>query len=401
MVPNSKHPLNAKKPRKDFPLFPHQRGYWAKKVKGKLHYFGKISDDPRGDAALIQWLEEKDDLLAGRTPRSAREGLTVAMLCNHFLTAKDTQLKAGNIKPRTFGEYLQACQLVVDSFGKNRLVEDLAVADFELLGATIIKKGYGVHRRGNCIQRVRTLFKYGTDAGLISVAIKFGPDFKKPSNRLVRAHRQKRGKRMLEAAAIRILIQSADQPLKAMIFLGINCGYGNQDCGELLRSAVDLKAGWLDFPRPKTAIERRCPLWPETIDALRDALMKRPKAQKPEDDRLVFITKYGHPWPKETTDNPVTKEFRKLIDSVDTAQAKKAKTQRIKSPDKIYRPGIGFYALRKTFATIAGESTDQVAVNHIMGHADNSMAGIYRERISDKRLHNVVTVVRRWLFPDS
>ena len=59
----------------------------------------------------------------------------------------------------------------------------------------------------------------------------------------------------------------------------------------------------------------------------------------------------------------------------------------------------GFYALRHTFETIAGESKDQVAVNAIMGHVDNSMAAVYRERISDERLQAVVDVVREWLWP--
>ncbi len=49
----------------------------AKKVKGKLVYFGKVSDDPKGILALEKWLNEKDDLLAGRTPRVSGDGLTI------------------------------------------------------------------------------------------------------------------------------------------------------------------------------------------------------------------------------------------------------------------------------------------------------------------------------------
>ncbi len=68
----------SKKPRPDFPLFHHAsiRGA-TKKVKGKLVYFGKVSDDPKGILALEKWLNEKDDLLAGRTPRVSGDGLTI------------------------------------------------------------------------------------------------------------------------------------------------------------------------------------------------------------------------------------------------------------------------------------------------------------------------------------
>ena len=62
------------------------------------------------------------------------------------------------------------------------------------------------------------------------------------------------------------------------------------------------------------------------------------------------------------------------------------------------RRGIGFYTLRHCFETIGGESRDQVAVDAIMGHVDSSMAGVYRQRISDVRLRAVVETVRSWLF---
>ena len=135
------------------------------------------------------------------------------------------------------------------------------------------------------------IFKYGFDAGLIDKPVRFGPTFKKPATRIMRAHRQKNGARMFEAAELRTIIDAADQPLKAMIMLGINCGFGNTDCGTLPKSAVDLKTGWVNFPRPKTAIERRCPLWPETVEAIQEAIEQRPKAKHQEDDDLVFITK--------------------------------------------------------------------------------------------------------------
>ena len=67
---------------------------------------------------------------------------------------------------------------------------------------------------------------------------------------------------------------------------------------------------------------------------------------------------------------------------------------------KLHRPGLGFYALRHTFETIAGGSRDQVAVNHIMGHADQSMAEVYREHIEDDRLVAVTDHVWDWLFAE-
>ncbi len=79
----------------------------AKKVRGRLHYFGKWADDPKGKAAFQRWLDQKDDLLAGREPRAKiiPDGPTVADLCNSYLTYKKAALASQEITPRTFQEY--------------------------------------------------------------------------------------------------------------------------------------------------------------------------------------------------------------------------------------------------------------------------------------------------------
>jgi integrase len=168
--------------------------------------------------------------------------------------------------------------------------------------------------------------------------------------------------------------------MKAMILLGVNCGYGNADCGTLPLSALDLQRGWVNYHRPKTGITRRAALWPETVEALKVVLAERRRPTKATNAGLVFITSQGLSWHKDANDSPVSKEMRKYLDAL----------------------GINghrnFYALRHTFETIGGESKDQVAVDHIMGHARDDMASVYRERISDGRLKAVSDYVRKWVF---
>jgi len=366
------------KPRPDFPLFAHATKRWAKKIRGKMHYFGPWDD---ADGALNKYLEQKDDLHAGRTPRVQREGLTVRELCNQFWNAKRLKMEAGQLSPHSFNDYDATGQRIVDAFGENRLVSDLAADDF-MRYLSGLAKTWGPVAQANEINRVRVLFKWGYDSGLYDKLPRYGPDFKRPSKKVLRLARAQKGPRMFEAAELRKILKAAKQPLRAMILLGINAGLGNADVGRLPMAAIDLKAGWLTYHREKTGIPRRCPLWKETVAAVKDALAKRPVAADESLADRVFLTAKGGSWYKDTSDNPVSKEMAKLLKKV----------------------GINghrnFYALRHTFETIGGDSRDQVTVDAIMGHAPdgNDMAAIYRERISDERLIAVVDHVRAWLF---
>jgi integrase len=242
---------------------------------------------------------------------------------------------------------------------------------------------------GNEINRIKILFKYGFDAGLIDKPVRYGPTFKRPSKRVLRIARKANGSRMYEADELQSIIDAASQPLKAMVLLGINCGFGQTDVANLPRLALNLEAGWVDFPRPKTGVERRCPLWAQTVEALREASTHRPTPKDQADADLVFVTKYGQRWVRNSSGAK-----QSWVDSVGAQFGKLLQRLGLK------RNKLSFYALRHTFETIGGEARDQVAVDHIMGHARNDMASLYRERISDQRLKRVTDFIRGWLTTD-
>ena len=383
------------KPHPDFPLFPHATGRWAKKVRGRFCFFGKVADDPKGEKALLLWIEQKDDLLAGRTPRGKAEGFILRELLDRFVVGKKHLLDTHEISAKHFAELYATCRRIGDAFGLDRLVIDLASDDFDRLRQSIAKQ-WGPARLGNEIQRVRSVFKFGYDSGLIDRPVRFGPSFRKPTRKVMRQHRAKNGLRMFEAAELRAVLAAAAQPMKAMVLLGVNCGFGNGDVAKLPLKALDLKAGWVNFPRPKTGIERRIPLWPETIAAIKEAMQDRPKAKDRADAGLVFITVRGQRWEKTAISDPdpETGKIRILSNSPVSQQFTKL-LKRL----ELKRPGLAFYGLRHTFETVAGASKDQVAVDSIMGHVDATMAGNYRERIDDDRLKAVVDFVHAWLFP--
>src|SRR5436189_2742964 len=122
------------KPYPDFPLFPHATRRWAKKIRGKMHYFGPWED---WQGALNRYQEQRDDLHAGRTPRASGEGVTVRDLLNSFLTSKKHRLDSGELGARTFQDYYACCDRVKQAFGATRLVSDLRPSDFEALRASL------------------------------------------------------------------------------------------------------------------------------------------------------------------------------------------------------------------------------------------------------------------------
>ena len=307
-----------KKPYPTFPLTPHASGKWMKKIRGSIYYFGNWARRESGKLVRVDgdgWKEafelykaQADDLHAGRTPRVKSDCLTVADLCNRFLTAKLRKMEAGELSPRSFAEYRQATDLLISTFGKLRLVDDLATDDFESLRADMAKR-WGPARLGKFVGLVRSIFLYAVENKLIDRPMTFGSEFKKPKKSVILKLKNESGKKLFTAQEIHdllngktiagkagksVVVLAASPQMRAMILLGINAGLGNSDIGNLQRTHLDLKSGWLDYPRVKTGLPRRVPLWAETVTALRDSIAERPSPKNPgEDAGCVFLNRLG------------------------------------------------------------------------------------------------------------
>lgn len=400
-------PSKPKKPRKPvcstvhpnqpFPLTVNPCGYWSKKIKRRVHYFGKWSIGP--EAAERMYLDRKADLEAGRTPEADRphaDGLTVKALLNEYRAHKKRMMDRGELAERTYRDVAGTCDFLAAKVDKNRLVTDLRPDDFaKLLDVLLKQRRQGKEKSlvvlGNRIVRIKSVFRYADKEGLIDKPVRFGSDFAKPAAKNIERQKREKIEGIRDEGAeptftrdeLLKMLGAATQPLKAMILLAVNAALGNSDIGQMRMSHVNLATGWLDYARPKTEVARRAKLWPETVDAIKDWLTKRPDPKDPKHAKLVFITKYKNAW-----DKALSAEMSKLLDELG-----------IKRSFQNTNANRGFYCLRATFRTEAARSLDAEAVYCVMGHTLPGMGSHYVKFVHDDRLAKVAQVVHDWLWP--
>jgi integrase len=93
--------------------------------------------------------------------------------------------------------------------------------------------------------RRRTRGNFGLEeSGLAEKPIQYRKALKFPPARAFRKLANERGPRMLSREEIRMMIRAAHPRVAAMVYLGIDCGFGNADCGTLPLDKLDLEDGW-------------------------------------------------------------------------------------------------------------------------------------------------------------
>jgi hypothetical protein len=316
---------------------------------------------------------------------------------NLFLESCDNRVQSGELSARMLTDYATTARLLLEAVDRNRDIETLGPDDFAAIRAEL-GEGRALQTLANHVTRTRSMFKWIVEAGLRETPINFGPDFRKPHKRRIELEAQDRGDKGFTADEVRKLLKTASMPMRAMLLLGINAAYGNTDIALLDRRHVRLNDGLLVVPRSKTASPRRAALWPETREAIKQALEREDERVRKggplSDDAVdaVFVTKYGNRWRrfevgedmKPTGTDAVGLAFGRLMDKA-----------------KLRRDGRGFYGLRHTFRRAADTHHDRPAADLVMGHAPKDMRGNYvpPEAIEAERVRAVCDHVRAWLWP--
>ena len=281
---------------------------------------------------------------------------------------------------------------MVAFWGAGWAAESIGPDDFERLGYNY-PPTWKLRRRKREIGAVRSVFTYVVTKEKIA-RTRFGT-FRGPSRDELDGERfareRQHGTREFTPEQLRQVIDAAPMPLRAMIFLAVNCGYGNTDVATLPLAYLDLDGGWSNYTRPNTTIKPRAALRPQTDAAVPEAVAASPDTQDHQDARLVFITPTGLRWVRAAVekdakdavtvkaDDGVSKAFRQLLTALG-----------------IRRTGLSFYSLRHCCETHCG--ADQVALDCVMGHRTPGMGTNYRQSIADDRLKAVSASLRSWLY---
>ena len=262
------------KPFADFPLYPHGNGQWAKMIDGKRRYFGPWND---WQAAYKKYLREQE---------AAPETLENAI--KRYIKSREPLQQSGELSQRHAKDIERTLDGIKALFGK-RLIAGLGSEEFGTWRAKLAETN-NVVSSGNHVMRVRAFLNWPIREKIID-EMPGGDNLKKPSRKLLRRARAEKGSRMFEPEEIRRLLICGGPIMRAMVLLGLNCGLGNTDLALLEKKHI--QNGWLIYPRHKTGVERKVPLWPETRKAI-DAVIRK-------DDDAIFRTKYGNKWDSKST----------------------------------------------------------------------------------------------------
>jgi integrase len=353
--------ISKRKTRSDkFPLTLHPTGQYCKKIKGKIRYFG--TDKKK---ALEKYLAQATYLYGAQSlvQKISNNKMTLRQLCDLYLHYQNSRVLVGDITAKHYNDLTYSLSRFMAFLGQGCRIENISTLDLQNYKRKLQSSYPSVDRQNLHIGLMKAMFHWARKNDVLDSI----PNLDAISKDRV-IHKEKY---TFNKKQIRKLLTATDVKMKAMIWLGLNCGFGCTDCSRLQWKDIDFKNNRVKLARNKTKIGRNLPLWPETIKALKEI---------PKSGALVFTTSKDHPWIRTTATTNDNGEPKYICDNrISTKFSRLMKKVGIQAPK-----GTGFYSLRRTAATMAARSGDPFAVQRLLGHVDLTMATRYVQDVSEQ-----------------
>jgi len=261
--------------------------------------------------------------------------MTIKRLCDIYLKFQFSKVQANALTAGHHKEQIGSLNKLMVFLGQNIYINKISTLDLQNYKRKIQKSHMSACRLNLYISIIKALFHWARKNDILGNI----PNIDAISRGKIVHHE----KFTFSQKEVNKLLSVADVKMRAMIWLGLNCGFGCTDCAGLKWTDLDLANSRVRLPRRKTGILRDLLLWPETIESLRKV---------PKKGKLVLYTSRRNPFiqtlyksdgngnGKYTTLNTITTKFSRLIKRVGLDVPK----------------GTGFYTLRRTAATIAARS---------------------------------------------
>ena len=237
MVAKSK----AKRPKKNTTkcnLWAHASGQWAKKIKGKIHYFGPWADPGAAEQRYLQLLRHMQDAEAPIKPANET---TVVDLCNQFMSVQSQRVEDEQLTRVTEQRFRRLAHTICDVLGDQTLLTDLSPAHFRRLVGRVtndLAPTTAALRRAE----IKVIFRWAYDEGLTEHPVRYGKTLaaaKTEARKHAERQRIEVGEKHFERDEIHAMLDIARPQQRLWILLGCNLAYSHTDLSQLRREHID------------------------------------------------------------------------------------------------------------------------------------------------------------------
>lgn len=370
-------------------LIPKPDG-WYKTLAGKTRYVCKpcpVADALELLPSRLEAIRRTIGLPTVAAVPVARGTLTLEQVYDKYQAWLWQRLTTGNPKKlarRTYDDAIETLDAFVEIAGPQKRADAVGPNEFSDYSRKHLA-GKAASTRRRRIIYIEAFANWASPgsrkAGLLVRPWQYGPDFAKPSDSEISRAAADSDKAYTAAQLRQAFLRVRRSPmLRAAGWLGLCAAFGPKDLGTLPEAIVDLKEGFIRFPRGKTGVGRLCHLPAAARIAVKRYMDGRGIECDPSASGLVFRSgTTGLPLFRESDGESPGVRY----DSIGNQWSKLT--------------GLPFSGLRSTFATHADEHSDQRAVDVVMGHLTGHTKSIrrshYAKRINPERIRQLVSYV--------